>query len=213
MKTKFFRLPQVGLRVVKTVLSCLLVALVYEYLLGGRNPCFACIGAVYGMGSQFQEGFHNGFNRFVGTFLGGLMVIPFYWLYTNEPFGIPDWIWLVAGLCLVLWCNLALGADSAIQPGTVVYFVVMFTVGKERVLFYTIARILDTGGGVLIALLITILLPSKYDKENGLSFHNLWKQTRYAFQSYLNKNQVFREKEQENFGTRKRKRVEDKTSD
>ena len=73
-------------------------------------------------------------------------------------------------------------------------------------LLYTIARILDTGGGVLIALLITILLPSKYDKENGLSFHNLWKQTRYAFQSYLNKNKMFREKEQENFGTGKRKK-------
>lgn len=112
----------------------------------------------------------------------------------------------MAGLCLVLWCNLALGADSAIQPGTVVYFVVMFTVGKERVLFYTIARILDTGGGVLIALLITILLPSKYDKENGLSFQNFWKQTRHAFQSYLNKNQMFREQEQKNFGTRKKKR-------
>ena len=85
MHNRSFKLPGVGMRVVKTVISCLLVALVYEYLLDGRNPCFACIGAVYGMGSQFQEGFHNGFNRFVGTFLGGLMVIPFYWLYVNTP--------------------------------------------------------------------------------------------------------------------------------
>ena len=41
--TKFFRLPHVGMRIIKTVFSCLLVALVYEFLLGGRNPCFACI--------------------------------------------------------------------------------------------------------------------------------------------------------------------------
>ena len=140
----------------------------------------------------------------IGTIVGGVLVIPFYWLYTNQPFGIPDWFWLVVGLCLVLWCNLALGADSAIQPGTVMYFVVMFTVGEERVLFYTIARILDTGGGVIIALLITILLPSKYDKENGLCFFSLRKQIAYAFRSYLNKNQIFREKEQENFGTEKK---------
>ena len=84
------------------------------------------------------------------------------------------------------------------------YFVVMFTVGEERVLFYTVARILDTGGGVIIALLITILLPSKYDKENGLCFFSLRKQIAYAFHSYLNKNQIFREKEQENFGTEKK---------
>lgn len=73
-------------------------------------------------------------------------------------------------------------------------------------MFYTIARILDTGGGVMIALLITILLPSKYDKENGLSFGNVWKQTKYAFRSYLNKNQMSREKEEENFGAGKRKK-------
>lgn len=203
---KNFKSPRLTERMWRTALVVLLTSVIYKYPLQGRNPCFALIGAVYGVGSQFEEGFHNGINRFIGTFVGGFLVIPFYWLYTKEPFGIPDWIWLVVGLCLVLWCNLALGADSAIQPGTVVYFVVMFTVGKERVLFYTIARILDTGGGVLIALLITILLPSKYDKENGLSFQNLWKQTRYAFRSYLNKNQMFREKEHENFGTEKKKK-------
>ena len=124
----------------RTALVVLITSVIYEYPLGGRNPCFALIGAVYGIGSQFEEGFHNGINRVIGTLVGGLLVIPFHWLYISQPFGIPDWIWLVAGLCLVLWCNFALGADSAIQPGIVIYFVVMFTVGKERVFLYTIAR-------------------------------------------------------------------------
>ena len=201
---KNFKSPRLTARMWRTALVVMLTSIIYQYLFKGRNPCFALIGAVYGVGSQFEEGFHNGINRLIGTIVGGVLVIPFYWLYTNQPFGIPDWFWLVAGLCLVLWCNLALGADSAIQPGTVMYFVVMFTVGEERVLFYTVARILDTGGGVIIALLITILLPSKYDKENGLCFFSLRKQITYAFRSYLNKNQIFREKEQENFGTEKK---------
>lgn len=201
---KNFKSPRLTARMWRTALVVMLTSIIYQYLFKGRNPCFALIGAVYGVGSQFEEGFHNGVNRLIGTIVGGILVIPFYWLYTNQPLGIPDWFWLVAGLCLVLWCNLALGADSAIQPGTVMYFVVMFTVGEERVLFYTVARILDTGGGVIIALLITILLPSKYDKENGLCFFSLRKQIAYAFHSYLNKNQIFREKEQENFGTEKK---------
>lgn len=201
---KNFKSPRLTARMWRTALVVMLTSIIYQYLFKGRNPCFALIGAVYGVGSQFEEGFHNGINRLIGTIVGGVLVIPFYWLYTNQPFGISDWFWLVVGLCLVLWCNLALGADSAIQPGTVMYFVVMFTVGEERVLFYTIARILDTGGGVIIALLITILLPSKYDKENGLCFFSLRKQIAYAFRSYLNKNQIFREKEQENFGTEKK---------
>lgn len=198
-----FRFPRITDRVWRSALVVLATAIIYEYLFQDRNPCFALIGAVYGVGSQFEEGFHNGFNRFIGTFVGGLLVIPFYTLYTNPLFGVPDWAWMVLGLCLVLLCNLALGADSAIQPGTVVYFVVMFTVGQERVVPYTIARIIDTGVGVLIALAITTVLPTKRDRENGLSFRSVWAHTGQAFQSYLHKNKKFREQEHENFGRKK----------
>lgn len=200
-----FRFPRITDRVWRSALVVLATAIIYEYLFQDRNPCFALIGAVYGVGSQFEEGFHNGFNRFIGTFVGGLLVIPFYTLYTNPLFGVPDWAWMVLGLCLVLLCNLALGADSAIQPGTVVYFVVMFTVGQERVVPYTIARIIDTGVGVLIALAITTVLPTKRDRENGLSFRSVFTHTGQAFQSYLHKNKKFREQEHENFGRKRHK--------
>ena len=195
-----YRRVRLSARIWKTPLAVMITAIIYEYLLNGRNPCFALIGAVYGVGSQFQEGFHNGINRFIGTFVGGLLVIPFYTLYNVKPFGIPDWFWLVLGLCLVVWCNLALGADSAIQPGTVVYFVVLFTVGQERVVSYTIARIIDTGVGVLIALMLTMIHPSQADKAKGLSFRTLWTETKYSFAMYLHANKKSRQAEQENFG-------------
>ncbi|MFQ8831766.1 MAG: hypothetical protein ACLR7U_01940 [Ruthenibacterium lactatiformans] len=74
----------------------------------------------------------HGGNRFLGTLLGGLVVIPFYWLYTNRPFGLPGHLYLVLGLFCVIYINLLFGAHSAIQPAAVVYFVVMFTVTKDR---------------------------------------------------------------------------------
>ena len=77
------------MRIFKTLGAVLLVCAAYG-LLGGRNPCFACIGAVFGMGSFWREGVRHGGNRFLGTLLGGLVVIPFYWLYTNlRPAGAP----------------------------------------------------------------------------------------------------------------------------
>ena len=197
---KNFKSPRIRARMWRTALAVLITAVVYEYLLSERNPCFALIGAVYAVGSQFEEGFHNGINRVIGTLVVGLLVIPFYELYTSQPFGIPDWIWIVSGLCLVIWCNFALGADSAIQPGSVIYFVVIYTVGTERVIPYTIARILDTGCGVLITLLLYVLWPSKYDREKGVSLRTFWTETKYAFKSYINKNRKSRKKERENFG-------------
>ncbi len=173
-------LPHVGLRIVKTLVSCLAVALVYQYLLGGRNPCFACIGAVYGMGNQFQEGFRNGFNRFVGTLLGGLMVIPFYWLYYYQPLGIPQSVYLIVGLFCVIYINLVFGANNAIQPGTVVYFVVMFTQPTTNYVSYTLARIIDTGVGVVFSLVISMLHPSELDKRLGMDLEHtlpLWQRS------------------------------------
>ncbi len=157
-------------RIIRTVVACLVTAIIYKYFLGDRNPCFACIGAVYGMGSQFQEGFHNGFNRFVGTFIGGLVVIPSYWLYLNTPFGVPGEIYLCIGVFFVMYINFLLGANNAIQPGTVVYFVVLFTQPEANFVGYTIDRIIDTGVGVLFSLIITMLRPTMIDREKGVDF-------------------------------------------
>jgi uncharacterized membrane protein YgaE (UPF0421/DUF939 family) len=166
--------PAIGKRVYKTCISALLVALFYRYALGGRNPCFACIGAVYGMGSSFKEGFLNGFNRFVGTLLGGLMVIPFYWLCQNAPSVIP-WIpaeiYMVAGLFATMALNLAFGAPSAIQPGTVVYFVVMYTQPEYGYISYTLARIIDTGVGAAVSLAFSALFRHEPDKS-GISLRD-----------------------------------------
>ena len=71
-KIKF---PKVGMRIYKTLASVLIVTLAYEFLLDNRNPCFACIGAVFGMGTLLRDGMKFGGNRFIGTLLGGLVVI------------------------------------------------------------------------------------------------------------------------------------------
>ena len=94
---KDFKSPRLTERMWRTAVVVLLTSLIYEYLIpGGRNPCFALIGAVYGVGSRFEEGFHNGINRLIGTFVGGILVIPFYMLYQKQPFGIPAFLWLGA---------------------------------------------------------------------------------------------------------------------
>lgn len=181
------RRPKIGMRVIKSCASALVVALIYQYVLGGRNPCFACIGAVYGMGSSFQEGFFNGFNRFVGTLLGGLMVIPFYWLCMHTPLGIPEAVYMVLGLFCVMYLNLAFGATSAIQPGAVVYFVVMFTQPATGYVGYTIARIIDTAVGVAISLAISAIHKSDKDKENGISLKDSFRHWSRQGNGHINK--------------------------
>ena len=86
-KNSGFHFPHVGGRTLKTIASAAIVAFVYGLL--DRNPCFACIGAVYGMGNVFSGGLQSGGNRFIGTVIGGLFAIPFYWLMYFSGFPNP----------------------------------------------------------------------------------------------------------------------------
>lgn len=96
---KDFKSPRLTERMWRTAVVVLLTSLIYEYLIpGGRNPCFALIGAVYGVGSRFEEGFHNGINRLIGTFVGGILVIPFYMLYQNSR--LESWLFCAGGRAL-----------------------------------------------------------------------------------------------------------------
>ena len=157
-KHPFIQFPHVGMRTVKTLISATLVAIVYGLI--DRNACFACIGAVFGMGSVFRGGLQSGGNRFIGTLIGGLIAIPFYWLVHILPWPVPDWVWLLVGLFVVLYVSQMFGANGGIQPGTVVFFVVLYTVSQDRYVDYTIARIIDTGIGVAVSLAINKLFPS-----------------------------------------------------
>ena len=157
-KPSFLHFQRVGGRTIKTIISATLIAIVYGLI--DRNPCFACIGAVFGMGNVFAGGLQSGGNRFLGTLIGGLFAIPFYWLMYFSGFPIPQWVWYMIGLFFVLYFSQVFGASGAIQPGTVVFFVVLATVSTDRYISYTIARIIDTGIGVLLSLLINWIFPS-----------------------------------------------------
>ncbi|MBO4929163.1 MAG: FUSC family protein [Clostridia bacterium] len=168
-KKSWIKFPKVGMRTVKTVISATLVAIVYglinDYTSLSVNPCFACIGAVFGMGNVWKGGLQSGGNRFIGTLIGGLVVIPVYWLTHLSGLPVPEWIWVALGLFLVLYAHQMFGANGAIQPGAVVFFVVMDTVIPERYISYTIARIIDTGIGVLVSLVINHIWPSPLEAK------------------------------------------------
>ena len=47
------RLPKIGMRNIKTALAAALCAFIYYFL--DRSPAFACIGAIFGMGSDLEN--------------------------------------------------------------------------------------------------------------------------------------------------------------
>ena len=63
------------MRNIKTALAACICAFLYQLI--DRNPTFACIGAIFGMGNDMGNSKLNGGNRLFGTLFGGLIEWPF----------------------------------------------------------------------------------------------------------------------------------------
>ena len=157
----------IGMRNVKTAVATTLCALLYfifSAIIGEyRNPTFACIGAIFGTGSDVANSKLNGGNRLWGTVFGGvigMLLFPVYCLF--YPDGERHFLLLVflfLGTIILILTSLFFKWPGAIQPGGVVLCIILFTTPVESYVSYALNRMLDTAIGVILAIAIEYLFP------------------------------------------------------
>lgn len=148
-------IPGLGLRSLKTAFAAMLTALLYAFI-PGSNPTFACIGAVFGMGADMEDSRRSGGNRFFGTIIGGFIGLALFWLeHTAYPEG-SYWLRLplvfLGIILLIIMCVLC-HWPGGVQPGGVVLCIILFNTPPGYIR-YALYRMLDTGVGVLVALIV-----------------------------------------------------------
>ncbi|MBE5888106.1 MAG: FUSC family protein [Lachnospiraceae bacterium] len=150
------------MRNIKTAIAATLCALLYAFF--DRNPTFACIGAIFGMGSDFNDSKRSGGNRLFGTIVGGLIGMGLFYIYIQfypEPtsrFRFMLFELLFVGiLIMVLVCQL-LVIPGAIQPAGVVLCIILFNTPVDAYISYPLNRIFDTAIGVIIGIIVNILI-------------------------------------------------------
>ena len=154
---------KVGLRNFKTALAAALCALAYYFL--DRSPAFACIGAIFGMGIDYDASKRHGGNRFFGTLVGGFIGMGLFAVYAVLfPDGGGRWVLIpltfVGVVVLILACQLIW--VGGVQPGGVVLCIILFNTPLDSYVSYALNRILDTGVGVLMALFVNGMLPGGF---------------------------------------------------
>lgn len=153
-------IPGLGLRSMKTALAAVLTALLYAFL-PDSNPTFACIGAIFGMGADMEDSRRSGGNRFFGTIIGGFIGLSLYWLehqfYPEGNYWLRLPLVFVGTIFLITMCVL-FRWPGGVQPGGVVLCIILFNTPPHHI-DYAINRMIDTGVGVVIALLVNYLLP------------------------------------------------------
>ncbi|MBQ9974586.1 MAG: FUSC family protein [Oscillospiraceae bacterium] len=157
------------MRNIKTAIAATLCALLY-FALGSipgfpfdRNPTFACIGAIFGVGTDMGNSWVSGGNRFFGTIIGGFIGMGLFRVYICVyPEGgmhlLLMGLLFVGVVLLIMMCRL-FRWPGGIQPGGVVLCIILFNTPVDTYIAYSINRMLDTGVGFAMALLVNLLLP------------------------------------------------------
>lgn len=152
---------RVGMRNFKTALAATLTALLY--LIVNKNPTFACIGAIFGMGSDMVNSRLNGGNRLFGTIIGGVIGMALFKIYIifypDGGMHPPILLFLFVGVILLVMVSLLFRWPGAIQPGGVLVCIILYNTPVDEFVSYSINRMIDTAVGVGVALLVNYLLP------------------------------------------------------
>ena len=151
----------IGMRNIKTALAVLFCATVYFLI--GRNPTFACIGVVFGLGSDMSTSKLSGGNRLFGTIIGGFIGMALFRIYISVyPEAGQHLLLLVLvfiGTILLILISQWVKWPGAIQPGSVIMCVVLFNTPVDTYISYSLNRIFDTAIGVIVALAVNYFFP------------------------------------------------------
>ena len=166
--------PLPGMRTIKTavaVMISLVIFLPMEALstAEGTNfidqlgPFYACIAAIVCMQSSVGATWKQGVSRLLGTLIGGLVglvcvSITTYWSH-------PVVLVLVCGagtLASIYICNVLKRPSACALSAIVCCSIMLSHSGQERY-FYTIARMLETAVGILVAMAVNHVLPGKQE--------------------------------------------------
>lgn len=151
-------IPGLGQRSIKTALATALIALIYFPI--ERDPTFACIGVIFGMGNSFSDSKKSGGNRLIGTIIGGFLGISMFWLeHYIYPMG--NYYLKVAlvfiGVILLVCSSVTFKWPGAVQPGGVVLCIILFNTPVNHI-GYALHRMLDTAIGVIFAIILNQLI-------------------------------------------------------
>ncbi|MBQ6820223.1 MAG: FUSC family protein [Clostridium sp.] len=158
---KYFNLPNIGSRNMKTALSVFLCLILFPHY------TYTAFAAMLCLQSTVENSFKVGINRLIGTFIGG--VLSLILLYIMEYLSLRNYLPFIVsiGISLAIYiCNLV-KKPSACPASCTVLMIILLTHTSDDSLTYAIHRTIETALGVIVAILINKYVhPPKEEDKN-----------------------------------------------
>ena len=126
------------------------------------GPFYACIAAIICMQTSIHASVAQGLSRLLGTLLGGLTGLAAVLLNNRLPGPIASMVIFGLFVSLTIWLCSLLRQPGACSIAAIVCCAVMFSHSSSgmEVLFYTVARVLETAVGIVVAVAVNRVLPT-----------------------------------------------------
>lgn len=145
---------KIGLRNIKTALAVSLCILLFQ-MLDRPYPFYACIAAVICMQRSVGHSFRVGRDRMIGTVIGGLVGLGIYLVFG------PAWYATGLGIVMVIaLCN-HFGKQNSVAIACIVLIAITTNLKEVTAVVYAANRVLDTFVGIIVALGINRVIPSR----------------------------------------------------
>lgn len=166
-----WKFPHIGMRAIKTTITVAVILVLYHRL--NRDSVILALSAgVIAMQSTIESSVRNGFARLMGTAIGGFMAIILSAVILLSPYtsSVPfNDLMICIGTLLLLVICIWLHMTDAIIICLVVFFFIMIDTGFDTLssmFSYAVSRMIDTGIGILIAVVINQMIRPPKIKEN-----------------------------------------------
>lgn len=126
------------------------------------GPFYACIAAIICMQTSVQASVAQGLSRLLGTLMGGVTGLLAVLLNNRLPGPVASMVIFGLFVSLTIWLCSLFRQPGACSIAAIVCCAVMFSHsdGAMDALFYTIARMLETSVGILVAVAVNRALPT-----------------------------------------------------
>ncbi|WFD11220.1 FUSC family protein [Tepidibacter hydrothermalis] len=142
---------RIGMRNIKTAIAVSLSVAISRFL-NMEYPFYAAIAAIISMQTTIGESFKVGRNRMLGTILGAMVGVIFYFINPSSIIAIG------IGITVVIYmCNL-FGWNKSVSIAGIVFCVIMTNLDGRDPVFYGLNRIVDTFIGITIAVLVNYFI-------------------------------------------------------
>lgn len=156
MKQKKFSLKDYGIgpRTLKTALAAFLCIVVAEIFRYDRMPAYACVTTCIAMQDTSEHSMELGKNRLLGTLLAGVLSLFSIWILGLA--GHVEWSPYVSPIVMIIGfavCNITDRRELCSLTGVVILAIMMGDLSVTP-LGQALRRLLETGAGVIIAVLV-----------------------------------------------------------